>query len=63
MKKLANRTSILIIIILFLAGIFSLESFKLTDFVNDYYTSIVGTAFFFTAIGWNITLLLDKRKE
>ena len=62
MKKLSNITSILILINLFLALILSLESFNVTDFVNDYYTNLVGAAFFFTAVGWNVTLILDKKR-
>tara|TARA_B110000967_G_scaffold48332_1_gene49065 strand:+ start:1168 stop:1371 length:204 start_codon:yes stop_codon:yes gene_type:complete len=63
MKKLSNRTTILVIINLFSALIFSFESFDVTNFINDSNTDLIGAAFFLTALGWNVTLMLDKKKE
>jgi len=63
MKKYTNRTAILIYINLLIGAIWAIEEFELTDFVGDSNTTLLGIAFLFTATLWNVSLILDKRKN
>jgi len=62
-KKLFNRTSIILILNLFLGLLWLFSVDNITDLINDDDTDFIQVTFFATGAGWNFTLILDKKKN
>ena len=63
MKKLANRTSVILILNLFLGMILFIEWLEITNLLSDNHFNLIVIAFFLTFSLWNFTLILDKNKN
>ena len=58
-----NRTTILILLNALIALLWLLEDFEVTDFIKEQYQNWPEGAFFITLALWNLSLIIDNKKE
>ena len=63
MNNYINRTAILIYINIFIAIVYGLEEFQITNFITNSITEYLEYGFFITMLLWNVSYILDKQKN